>query len=62
VRADKLREVKAGHDGTWVAHPGLIPVAMEVFNAHMPTPNQLHVKVASVFCSHSAIAMNEKRV
>ena len=41
VRADKLREVKNGHDGTWVAHPGLVPVAMEVFNEHMPTPNQL---------------------
>ena len=43
VRADKLREVSAGHDGTWVAHPALIPVALEVFNQHMPTPNQHHV-------------------
>lgn len=43
VRADKLREVTAGHDGTWVAHPALIPVAMEVFNEHMPTANQHHV-------------------
>ncbi|KRG77993.1 malate synthase [Stenotrophomonas ginsengisoli] len=43
VRADKLREVTAGHDGTWVAHPALIAVAMEVFNEHMPTPNQHHV-------------------
>ena len=43
VRADKLREVTAGHDGTWVAHPALIPVALEVFNEHMPTPNQQHV-------------------
>ena len=43
VRADKLREVTAGHDGTWVAHPALIPVAMDVFNQHMPTPNQHHV-------------------
>jgi malate synthase len=43
VRADKLREVKAGHDGTWVAHPGLVPVAMEVFDAHMATSHQLHV-------------------
>ncbi len=41
VRADKLREVTDGHDGTWVAHPGLVPVAMEIFNAHMPTPNQV---------------------
>jgi len=44
VRADKLREVMAGHDGTWVAHPALIPVAREVFDAHMPTPHQQHVK------------------
>ena len=36
VRDDKLREVKAGHDGTWVAHPDLVKVAMEVFNAYMP--------------------------
>ncbi|HET7294742.1 MAG TPA: malate synthase A [Vicinamibacteria bacterium] len=43
VRADKLREVKDGHDGTWVAHPGLVPVALEVFDAHMPHPNQLQV-------------------
>lgn len=43
VRADKLREVTAGHDGTWVAHPALIPVAMDVFNQHMPTPHQHHV-------------------
>ena len=41
VRADKLREVKAGHDGTWVAHPGLVPVAKDIFDAHMPAPNQI---------------------
>ncbi len=41
VRADKEREVKAGHDGTWVAHPGLVPVAKAVFDAHMKGPNQL---------------------
>ena len=35
VRADKLREVKAGHDGTWVAHPGLVPVAKAVFDEYM---------------------------
>jgi len=44
VRMDKLREVKAGHDGTWVAHPGLIGVAQDVFNQHMRGPNQLHIK------------------
>jgi len=41
VRADKLREVKAGHDGTWVAHPALVPVAQAIFDEYMPAPNQL---------------------
>jgi len=44
VRADKLREVRAGHDGTWVAHPALASIATEIFNKHMPTPNQLFVR------------------
>ncbi len=43
VRADKLREVAAGHDGTWVAHPALIPVARAVFDTHMHGPNQREV-------------------
>ncbi|CAN6578527.1 unnamed protein product [Malus baccata var. baccata] len=43
VRKDKLREVKAGHDGTWAAHPGLIPACMDIFTNNMPpnTPNQI---------------------
>lgn len=41
VRQDKLREVRAGHDGTWVAHPALAAIASDVFNKYMPTPNQL---------------------
>ena len=40
VRADKLREVSAGHDGTWVAHPALIPIARAIFDQHMPSANQ----------------------
>lgn len=44
VRQDKLREAKAGHDGTWVAHPGLVPVAREIFDRHLLGPHQLHVK------------------
>jgi malate synthase len=40
VRQDKLREVTDGCDGTWVAHPALVPVAKEVFDRHMPQPNQ----------------------
>jgi malate synthase len=42
VQQDKEREAHDGHDGTWVAHPALVPVAMEVFNKYMPTPNQFH--------------------
>ncbi|MDQ4146594.1 MAG: malate synthase A [Pseudomonadota bacterium] len=41
VRADKEREARDGHDGTWVAHPGLVSVAEEVFNRYMPGPNQI---------------------
>jgi malate synthase len=41
VRIDKEREASDGHDGTWVAHPGLVPLALEVFNRLMPAPNQL---------------------
>ena len=41
VSDDKRREATDGHDGTWVAHPGLVAVAMEQFNEHMPTPNQI---------------------
>jgi malate synthase len=43
VRLDKEREASDGHDGTWVAHPGLVPVARQIFDRLMPTPNQLHV-------------------
>ena len=43
VRADKLREVTAGHDGTWVAHPALIPLAKAIFDERMPTPHQHYV-------------------
>jgi malate synthase len=46
VRADKEREASDGHDGTWVAHPGLVPVAMEIFNRLMPGPNQIDKKLA----------------
>ncbi len=41
VRADKEREATDGHDGTWVAHPGLVPIALEVFNRIMPGHNQI---------------------
>ena len=55
VRADKKREATDGHDGTWVAHPGLVAIAMEEFDAVMKTPNQIdrkredvHVTVADL--------------
>jgi malate synthase len=43
VREDKVREVRAGHDGTWIAHPALNAIARAAFDEHMPTPNQYHV-------------------
>ena len=45
VRADKEREATDGHDGTWVAHPGLVPIAKEVFDRVMPQPNQISRQV-----------------
>jgi malate synthase len=42
VRADKLREVTAGHDGTWIAHPLINKIALEVFDQHMLGPNQVN--------------------
>jgi malate synthase len=44
VRSDKLREVRAGHDGTWVAHPGLVPLTKEIFDAYMPAANQIRAQ------------------
>ena len=51
VRQDKLREVSIGHDGTWVAHPGLVPLAMSIFNENMPTPNQISRQRDDFNCS-----------
>jgi malate synthase len=53
VRADKEREAGDGHDGTWVAHPALVPVAMEIFDRYMPTPNQLHRRLEDVHVTAS---------
>ena len=44
VAEDKRREATEGHDGTWVAHPGMVATAMEQFDAIMTTPNQIHKK------------------
>jgi malate synthase len=51
VRADKVREARAGHDGTWIAHPGLAPIANEAFDSVMKGPNQLQVLRADVHVS-----------
>jgi malate synthase len=51
VKADKEREANDGHDGTWVAHPGLVPVALEAFDAVMKTPNQIDRKRKDVSVS-----------
>ena len=49
VRQDKVREVKDGCDGTWVAHPGLVPIAKEVFDRYMPQPNQYGKQLPDLF-------------
>ena len=48
VRADKEREARDGHDGTWVAHPGLVPIAKEVFDRWMPQANQITRKLEEI--------------
>ena len=48
VRADKLREVTAGHDGTWIAHPLINAIAREVFDNHMLGPNQVRFKYSRI--------------
>jgi malate synthase len=55
VRADKLREVGAGHDGTWVAHPALIKLAKDIFDAGMPGENQLDVARDDVVADRDAL-------
>jgi malate synthase len=51
VRADKEREATDGHDGTWVAHPGLVPIALEVFDRIMPQPNQISKQLPDYTCT-----------
>jgi malate synthase len=53
VRADKLREAGDGHDGTWVAHPGLVAIAKEIFDREMPQPNQIARKRQDVHVTAS---------
>jgi malate synthase len=53
VRADKMREAGDGHDGTWVAHPGLVTIAKEIFDREMPQPNQIARKRQDVHVTAS---------
>ncbi|MGA2791956.1 MAG: malate synthase A [Roseiarcus sp.] len=55
VRADKEREAANGHDGTWVAHPDLVPIARDVFDRLMPGPNQLGVSREDVHVTREAL-------
>lgn len=59
VRADKLREVRAGHDGTWIAHPLINKIAMDIFNEHMLGANQYHVRREEVVVT-AADLLNSK--
>src|SRR3546814_2296081 len=52
VTADKKREATDGHDGTWVAHPGLVPIALAEFNAVMKEANQIDRKSTRLNSSH----------
>jgi malate synthase len=55
VQADKEREAGDGHDGTWVAHPGLVPVALAAFNEKMPQPNQIDKKLEDLTITRNDI-------
>jgi len=55
VRADKLREVSAGHDGTWVAHPALVPIAREIFDSKMKGPNQIGSPISEQAASRAEL-------
>ena len=55
VRQDKVREVEAGHDGTWVAHPGLVPIAKAIFDEYMPESNQIARRRDDVHVEASAL-------
>ena len=55
VKADKEREVKNGHDGTWVAHPALVKVAKDIFDEHMHSVNQINKQITDVEITESAL-------
>jgi malate synthase len=55
VKKDKLREVKNGHDGTWVAHPGLISVTLDIFDKYMPEKNQINNKRKDLYITEKQL-------
>lgn len=60
VRIDKEREAKNGHDGTWVAHPALVKVALDEFDKYMPTANQIHRKREDIVISEKELLEQPK--
>ncbi|WP_051359393.1 malate synthase A [Paucisalibacillus globulus] len=62
VRADKEREVRDGHDGTWVAHPGMVALVKEIFDEGMPTPNQIDRKIDNKFSSKDLLQVPEGNI
>jgi malate synthase len=62
VRADKEREVSDGHDGTWVAHPALVPLAREVFDRHMTGANQLSVSLDDKITAEDLLAISPGKI
>ncbi|NJK47007.1 malate synthase A [Candidatus Gracilibacteria bacterium] len=62
VRADKEREVSDGHDGTWVAHPALVPLAREVFDRHMTGANQLSVSLDDKITAEDLLAISPEKI
>jgi malate synthase len=62
VRADKEREAADGHDGTWVAHPGLVPIAREIFDRLMQSPNQIHKQRKDVITAKDLLTLPEGEI
>ena len=61
VRTDKRREAGDGHDGTWVAHPGLVAIAKEIFDREMPQPNQIARKRQDVHVTRVGSSRGARR-
>jgi malate synthase len=60
VKQDKLREANDGHDGTWVAHPGLVKIAKDVFDEKMPQPNQVNKIPSNIKIEANDLLLAEK--